>query len=568
MSLTSLLLLACMDKTSPSDTQGTADTDPVQDDSGVDTGGEDTQPPDPDLDGDGYPESQDCDDDDPTRSPGTEEIPYDGIDQDCDGDDLTDLDGDGYDSDEVGGEDCDDSDPEISPDAVDISGDGLDQDCDGSDGLLLTGELSLHDAAAMLYAPYVDPNYRLDFGRSVLNDVDLNGDGYDDVIVGSDIWSSPANLTILSGPLSGEIDVEVEADTLIYAEHKSFQTGSTLSSAGDVDGDGYGDFWVGNDDDSYNHGCVNRAYLLRGPIAEGETDIYQASSAIVYGDQIDTNCLGFEVAGGSDLSGDDVTDLLAIDTYTGAYLISGSVNGEVSVEDYRQAHIEQAEHSSHAGDINGDGFHDALFTSTSSATGFAVFLGPLSGDYTMADGAHAYAVFASTSPSGVGDTNGDGFDDVLVRALPEAAADTYASVYLLEGSSAGFPSSVEDASARFFSETINMEYLGLRLVGGDVDGDGDADLALTTYDPDDPTGPAVFLNYSPLSGAIDVLDSDAVLFAAVDGEVVGDLSLSGDVNGDGFQDLLLGLPDCPRTNPEDGVEYYPGCAFLFYGGSL
>lgn len=59
----------------------------------------------------------------------TTEIPYDGIDQDCDGVDLDDQDSDGF----PFGEDCDDTDPYVFPGAIDVPYDGIDQDCDGVD---------------------------------------------------------------------------------------------------------------------------------------------------------------------------------------------------------------------------------------------------------------------------------------------------------------------------------------------------------------------------------------------------------------------------------------------------
>ena len=57
------------------------------------------------------------------------EVPYDGIDQDCDGEDIVDIDGDGVSP----PEDCDDHDPDRYSGAVDIPLDGEDQDCTGWD---------------------------------------------------------------------------------------------------------------------------------------------------------------------------------------------------------------------------------------------------------------------------------------------------------------------------------------------------------------------------------------------------------------------------------------------------
>ncbi len=90
-----------------------------------------------DVDGDGYVAEvaggDDCDDENPDVHPGASEVPYDGVDQDCDGSDLVDQDHDGYPPPEAGGDDCDDLDPDVHPGGHEVPYDGVDQDCDGVD---------------------------------------------------------------------------------------------------------------------------------------------------------------------------------------------------------------------------------------------------------------------------------------------------------------------------------------------------------------------------------------------------------------------------------------------------
>ena len=93
------------------------------------------KPDDVDDDGDGITENQgDCDDTDAAVHPGATEICGDGIDQDCNGSDLScedvDNDGDGF-AESQG--DCNDGNSSIRPGAPEVCGDGIDQDCDGSD---------------------------------------------------------------------------------------------------------------------------------------------------------------------------------------------------------------------------------------------------------------------------------------------------------------------------------------------------------------------------------------------------------------------------------------------------
>jgi hypothetical protein len=100
-------------------------------DGGDDTAGDDTALSTEDNDGDGYsPADGDCNDEDETIHPTAIEEACDGVDQNCDGVELDDIDGDGYLCEGAGGDDCDDFDPAVNPGAEDYCGDGVDVNCD------------------------------------------------------------------------------------------------------------------------------------------------------------------------------------------------------------------------------------------------------------------------------------------------------------------------------------------------------------------------------------------------------------------------------------------------------
>lgn len=146
-----------------------------------------------DADGDGVAGADgDCDDSNKSIRPGANDIPYDGIDQDCSGSDLSDVDGDGYNG-GTGGTDCNDSVALIHPDANEICGDGIDQDCNGSDPscdladidkdgyTVVTGDCndadaSIHPGASEICGDAKDQNCN---GSDLsCNDVDNDKDGF------------------------------------------------------------------------------------------------------------------------------------------------------------------------------------------------------------------------------------------------------------------------------------------------------------------------------------------------------------------------------------------------------
>ncbi len=84
---------------------------------------------DDDLDGDGYDAAADCDDTEDTVHPGALEVAYDGVDNDCDaGTPDDDVDEDGF----ATADECDDADAAVHPDATEDCANAIDDDCDGA----------------------------------------------------------------------------------------------------------------------------------------------------------------------------------------------------------------------------------------------------------------------------------------------------------------------------------------------------------------------------------------------------------------------------------------------------
>jgi len=229
-----------------------------------------------DEDGDGVSVGDgDCDDAEPEAYPGNPEVPYDGIDNDCVGGDLVDVDGDGHDVDV----DCDDTDPDVFPSAVDEPYDGVNADCrdnhdfdqDG-DGWLVAGadadEVADYEATwGAGSVPILGGGDCNDLSRAVnpgvvddpwYDGVDSDCDGADDFDADGDGY--PLELDCLDQadeslePGVDPADVHPDADDPPY-------DGVDSDCARDDDFDADGDGWVREGDEAAHADYIDRLGL-------------------------------------------------------------------------------------------------------------------------------------------------------------------------------------------------------------------------------------------------------------------------------------------------------------------
>ncbi|MBK7790917.1 MAG: T9SS type A sorting domain-containing protein [Saprospiraceae bacterium] len=136
-----------------------------------------------DLDNDGYYANEDCNDTNPDVNPGATEIPYDGIDNDCNPNTQDDdVDGDGY----VMANDCNDNNAGINPGMAEIIYNGLDDDCNPStidddldaDGYILANDCNDNNANINPGATEITYNGIDEDCNPITKDDDLDADGY------------------------------------------------------------------------------------------------------------------------------------------------------------------------------------------------------------------------------------------------------------------------------------------------------------------------------------------------------------------------------------------------------
>jgi MYXO-CTERM domain-containing protein len=439
---------------------------------------------------------------------------------------------------------------------------GADVDGDGY-GDLLVGAASmdvdyLNEGRAVLFRGSSSGLERLDgwtldgdqgaagFGMAVAGAGDVNGDGYDDVLVGAPDYDAgevdEGRAFLFDGSANGLLGV---ASWVSDGGQAGASHGVAVAGAGDVDGDGYTDLLVGADrfDGTFVNG--GRAALYRG----GPKGPATVPTWTVEGSSTGAR-LGQALAGAGDVNGDGFADLLVAapaheetTSDEGRVLVfHGSATGPAASPDWLrdggQADMTFGGAVAAIGDVNADGFGDVAIGAPGAANGSgAVFVqyGSASGLASAPDlllGAGKVDSSFGAAVAGAGDVNGDGYDDLLVGAPTSSLGDEGVAI-VYAGGSAGL-----DPSALWFREgDDSFVYLGVSVAGaGDVDGDGHADI-LVRSDTDrphfdlgvmliggSPTGPAATLAWQSPPG----WGAGASMAGA------------GDVNGDGFADMVFG----------------------------
>ena len=344
---------------------------------------------------------------------------------------------------------------------------------DGSNGFRLSGTRS-NDAA----------------GTSVSGAGDINGDGFDDLIVGAPYrGGGPSAVYVVfgkAGDFSSNLDLSsLDGANGFKVQGEQFQAlGHSVSGAGDINGDGFDDVILGAPRDEEDGAYTGAAYVLFGK-ADGFTPEIALSA--------------FDGDNGFKLTGINIGD------QTG-----NSVSG--------------------AGDVNGDGFSDLIIAArdadphgTYSGAAYVVFGGDTRFsaklDLSTLDGTNGFRLNGETAYSRIGatvsdagDVNGDGFDDLIVGSFGPTPA------YVVFGKDGGFNANlnVSHLGINGFKLVDVQDFGSYASSAGDVNGDGFDDLILgASYDNSHvvfgfPTDAAViFKQHHQIARFIDV-DGDVV----------------------------------------------------------
>jgi len=424
---------------------------------------------------------------------------------------------------------------------------------------------------------------RDEFGYDLDGAGDLNGDGFDDIVVGArnddEMGSQSGSVYLYYGSVSGvRASSEGKLTASDGAEDDEF--GYAVAGAGDLDGDGYDDIVVSSirgDGSGYFDGT---AYLYYG----SDMGVFGHSEVLLWAsDGSGYDEFGWDVAGAGDLNGDGFDEVAVgapVHLSCGSvYLYYGSVSGALPANEVKLTHSDPAVNDwfgltvSGAGDLDGDGYGDLVAGAPydddrGELSGSAyVYYGASSGaqlsseDELVASEGMAHDYFGHAVAC-AGDVDGDGYSDLAVGAWGDADnGKKSGAAYLFLGSASG----IDPASETWVAPpaAVDHDYFGEVAGAGDLDGDGFDDLAVGAWGDDD-NGAYAGATYLYFGGASGLdLASEVKLTASdgVGGESFGaTLAGAGDLDGDGYDDLLVG------ARRDDDLATDCGSIYLYYGG--
>ena len=458
-------------------------------------------------------------------------------------------------------------------------------------------------------------------GWSVSDAGDVNGDGLADVIVGSP-GGAPSFSRIGAGRSyvvfgtteSSALDLSVltagssAQGFVINGQATGDLSGYSVSSAGDVNGDGLDDLIVGAyQSDPNGQSGAGRSYVVFGKTGGAVVEVSSltagtsATGFVINGEAADDKS-GFSVSAAGDVNGDGLADLIIGGHSTDAtgadagrsYVVFGKTDGSVvNASDLATGNstagfvIDGASSSelsgwavSDAGDVNGDGLADLIVSascdpvnSTQTGRSYVVF-GKTGGaivelsDLTAGTGSGGFVIRGETTGdwtgydvSSAGDVNGDGLDDLIVGAYgADAEAGTSYVVYGKTGGAVVELSTLTSgmSSAGFvINGGTSADWSGYSVsTAGDVNGDGFDDLIVSSPYADTSAGSDAGVSYIVFGGA------DAMtqwVFDSRDGDAIGTSSAESLTGTSGNNQIVAGAGDDTLTGS--------GGADVLYGGS-
>jgi len=396
--------------------------------------------------------------------------------------------------------------------------------------------------------------------------------------------------------------VDLEPDASFIGTQESERVGYALCGGGDVNGDGYDDFMIGSFH-NYHYGYdAGTAYLILGgaPFPRGRFDSLIKADAQFFGESRFQG-VGYSIANNGDLNGDGLDDIIigapAGNSQTRVegkvYIVLGRQTADWGNQFILASSADGALEGekpwdrlgvavTFVGDMNGDGFDDFLvgapdYDFERETTGkIYFFLGKASGWHLKAKALpEARATFISVrsnasagfSLAGVGDVNGDALPDFLIGA--PGINQTFL-IYGRKNPNWGYNFNLnQDADVIFTGEQYGGEQNGYSVAAaGDVNGDGINDMLISAIHSRANgryTG-KVFLVFGRTGGWNEKEVSLITANASYMGECAGDLAgwsvaSAGDVNGDGFAECLVGMFN------EENKRHVPGKAYFIQGAT-